>query len=228
MVQSVADARAAAAGGADRLEVVRDIERGGLTPPIDLVRAIADATSLPLRVMVRENDGFAIARPQELAVLQRAVGDLAALPVEGVVLGFLRGGALDLETTHAVLSAAPEIRATFHRALDEVRDTAAAIDALRELPQIDRILTDGGGGPWPERCERWRQYAAYAGDRVTILAGGGIDEDALRTLAAAGCVREVHVGGAARDPQHPAAPVCAERVHRLKRLTLPGATGDRR
>ena len=58
IVQSVADAAEAEAGGADRLEVVREIERDGLTPPLDLVRSIIAATSLPLRVMVRESDGF--------------------------------------------------------------------------------------------------------------------------------------------------------------------------
>ena len=57
-MQSVADARAAAQGGANRLEVVRAIRDGGLTPALSLVEAIAAETALPLRVMVRENPGF--------------------------------------------------------------------------------------------------------------------------------------------------------------------------
>ena len=59
IVESVADAREAARGGADRLEVVRALELGGLTPPLTLVREIAEAVSLPLRVMVRGNAGYA-------------------------------------------------------------------------------------------------------------------------------------------------------------------------
>src|SRR5262245_44731088 len=58
IVQSLDDARAALAGGADRLEVVRAIEDGGLTPPIELVHEIAAHVGLPLRVMVRENAGY--------------------------------------------------------------------------------------------------------------------------------------------------------------------------
>ena len=58
IVQTVADARAAARGGADRLEVVRAIHDGGLTPDLAVVRQIAAEVSLPLRVMVRENSGF--------------------------------------------------------------------------------------------------------------------------------------------------------------------------
>ena len=55
---SVADAVEAEKGGANRLEVVSDLDRGGLTPAVELVRAIQDAVNLPLRVMVRESDGF--------------------------------------------------------------------------------------------------------------------------------------------------------------------------
>ncbi|HTH37337.1 MAG TPA: copper homeostasis protein CutC, partial [Pyrinomonadaceae bacterium] len=51
---SVEDAVNAEKGGADRLEVIRAIEHGGYTPPLDLVREIQDSVSLPLRVMLRE------------------------------------------------------------------------------------------------------------------------------------------------------------------------------
>ena len=77
IVQSVADACEAARGGADRLEVVRDILDGGLTPPLSLVRAIAAETTLPLRVIVRENAGYAL-EAGELLALRGAAADLAA------------------------------------------------------------------------------------------------------------------------------------------------------
>jgi copper homeostasis protein len=221
IVQSVADARAAAAGGADRLEVVRAIEQRGLTPPLDLVRAIASETRLPLRVMVRECDGFSLSDPRELARLQRAIAAFAELAVDGAVVGYARGAELDLETTQAVLSAAPALPVTFHHAFDEARDPAAAIESLRRLPQVDRILTAGGGGDWSARCrrlERYAQYAAQAGAPLAILAGGGVDAAGLQALASSGCVREAHVGRAAREPQEPTARVSADRVRHLKSL----------
>ena len=218
IVQSVADATAADAGGADRLEVVREIERDGLTPPIDLVRAIAAATRLPLRVMVRENDGFSIQDSRELATLQKSFAVLADLRVDGAVVGFTRDGEIDLERMREVLGAAPGLPVTLHRAFDHVRDRLAAIDAVRELTQVDRILTDGGGGGWPARCRNLQQYAARAGERFTILAGGGVDDRALEALAATHAVREAHVGRAARSPQIPAAPVSAARVAEMRRI----------
>ena len=55
---SVADAKAAQEGGADRLEIVRDLDQGGLTPPFDLVEEIAAAVEIPIRVMLRETPDF--------------------------------------------------------------------------------------------------------------------------------------------------------------------------
>src|SRR5689334_20824832 len=107
---SVADALAAQRGGASRLEVVRDLDRGGLTPPVELVRAIKDAVDLPLRVMVRESGGYAIGGDAELARLCAAAEAFAKLGVDGLVLGFLQDGAVDLELTARVLAAAPTVK----------------------------------------------------------------------------------------------------------------------
>jgi copper homeostasis protein len=221
IVQSIDDARAAARGGADRLEVVRDIDRRGLTPNIDLVRAIASEVSVPLRIMIRESDGFTVASAQEVTTLQRALASFAELPIDGVVVGFVRGTTLDLDLTRTVLSAAPTVRATFHHAFDEADHPLEAIEALKHIPQIDRVLTAGGDGSWADRHRQLAIYVKEGAGRLTILAGGGVDADGLRGLAAAGVVREAHVGRAAREPQQAAAPVSADRVKLLKALTYP-------
>ena len=215
IVQTVDDARAAEAGGADRLEVVRDINRDGLTPSIDVVRSIQAATRLPLRVMVRESATFTVAGATELAVLRRRAAQLAALGVDGLVLGFTRGHDVDLMTTCAVLADLPTVVVTFHRAFDRVLDPVAGLEALRGVPQIDRVLTSGGEADWATRCAALRRYADRA-PGLTLIAGGGVDEEALALIAATACVREVHVGRAARDPANRDAPVSADRVRRLR------------
>ena len=204
IVQSAADARAADAGGADRLEVVRDIERDGLTPSIEVVRDIQSVTRLPLRVMVRESDRFSIQDAGELRRLQQAFAAFAALGVDGAVVGYARDGALDLEAMRAVLSAAPSLAVTLHRAFDSVGDPLAAIDAALTLPQVDRIRPTAAAASWDTRCARLQRYAVRAGARLTILAGSGVDERALQILASSRCVAEAHVGRAASDsPQSP-------------------------
>ena len=53
IVSSVEDALEAEQGGAGRLEVVRSLEVGGLTPSLELVRQICQRVKIPLRVMLR-------------------------------------------------------------------------------------------------------------------------------------------------------------------------------
>jgi len=219
IVQTVVDAREAAAGGADRLEVVRAIHDGGLTPSIALVRAIAAETSLPLRVMVRENAGYSTAAG-ELTALQRAAGELAALGVDGIVLGFAHDGRLSMDAMRCVLEPTPDLRVTFHRAFDTLHAPLDAIDELAAIAQIDRILTSGGRASTAERCERLRAYGARAGARFTIVAGGGVDAEALAHFARMECVREAHVGRAAREDHDPAGSVSAACVKRLRALAV--------
>ena len=198
IVQSVADARAAAAGGADRLEVVRSIRLGGLTPPLSLVHAIQDVTPLPLRVMVRGNAGFATTAGESLE-LSRAAAGFAAAGVDGLVVGFARNGLPAIDDVARVLEAAPGVNVTFHRAFDQLQAPLDAIEAISSLPQIDRILTGGGEGTALERSTRLSALTERAAGRLLIIAGGGVDQDALLTFAATGCVREAHVGRAARE-----------------------------
>jgi copper homeostasis protein len=217
IVQTVADACAAADGGADRLEVVRSIRDGGLTPSPLLVEAIAAATSLPLRVMIRENAGYE-SSPGEWRVLQQAAADLASIGVDGLVAGFARGGELLLDDLSIVLDAAPGVPVTFHRAFDTLADPGGAVEVLARIQPIDRILTSGGDGTAGERCARLRELSARAAGRLVILAGGGVDEETFAAFVRDGCVREIHVGRAARDGIDPEGPVAAARVRRLRDL----------
>jgi copper homeostasis protein len=217
IVQTLTDAREAARGGADRLEVLRSLADGGLTPPLALVQEIAAEVSLPLRVMIRENAGYTT-HAGEVAALREAAAAFANASVDGVVIGFAHAGELELDKVAQVLTTAPDINVTFHRAFDQLRDPLAAIDALAAVARIDRILTSGGEGPPAVRAERLRAYQQRAGTRPTIIAGGGVDEAMLAVLARIPSVREVHVGRAAFGD---GGGVSAARVARLRALIEP-------
>jgi copper homeostasis protein len=213
----VDDARAATDGGADRLEVIRDIDAGGLTPSLSLVRAIRSVTSVPLRVMARENAGFSTTRG-ELDVLRHSASELAAIGIDGLVIGFERDGEPALEDVARVLEAAPGVRATFHRAFERLREPERGLDAIGRLAQVDRILTSGGDGTALERSARLAALTAHAGSRLRIIAGGGVDEESLSTFAATACVGEAHVGRAARERGDPHGAVSASLVRRLRKI----------
>ena len=198
IVCSVVDAVAAASGGANRLEVVRELGRGGLTPSWELVQSIKSSVDLPLRVMLRESDGFETSGEEEVERLCAAAERFGSLGVDGFVLGFLRGGEVDVELTGRVLACAPHVKATFHHAFEDTQDKLRALSAIKQLPQVDRVLSHGGTDDLESRVQQLREYEEAASPELTILAGGGIDGDAISRIARETRIREFHVGRAAR------------------------------
>ena len=130
------------AGGADRLEVVRDLGHGGLTPDLALVRAIAEAVDIPLRVMVRENPSMQLANAAELGMFFASqAAEFNALGLDGLVAGFIANDEVDLAAVRAIAEAAPQMNITFHRAFDAAFRPAKshphAQDSAASRPNID-------------------------------------------------------------------------------------------
>jgi copper homeostasis protein len=212
---SVTDAIEAQRGGAGRLEIIRDLQSGGLTPPLELVQDILEVVTVPVRVMLRESESYEVAGQVEKEKLSATARALSGLNVDGVVLGFLINGEIDIQLTESVLSCAPNLTATFHHAFEEVEDPFTAIRVLKRLKQVDRILTSGGNGEWPERIERLSGYQEEVGPEIEILAGGGIDQQSIRMICQATGIREFHIGRSARAPASAAGVVRSERVKAL-------------
>jgi copper homeostasis protein len=218
IVTSLHEAIEAELGGADRLELVCSLESGGFTPPVELVQRVVERVSIPVRVMLRENASMATGRPDEIGTLQSQGRALAHLPIDGLVLGFIKDGALDLTTTKEVLAVAPNCRATFHRAFDSLRDQLCALHDLKQLPQIDRVLTSGGEGSWAERKTRLLEWQRAAAPQIKIIVAAGLCASSLAETSEELRDIEVHVGRAARVPQVTSGTVSRSELASLKRL----------
>lgn len=206
-----ADAIAAQAGGADRLELVTDMAADGLTPSRETFAAIRAAVDIPLRVMLRSADGFAAGDVDAL------VRDARALRAEGAdefVLGFLdETGAPDMTAVRALVAELDGCRWTFHRAIDRAADRDALRKELAGLPGLDTYLTAGAAGGVDDGLATLVAEAgrgAEPGYEPRILVGGGLRLDHLPVLLRAG-IDAVHIGGASR-PHGWDAPVAAEAV----------------
>ncbi len=215
---TVTDAIEAEKGGADRLEVISHFECGGLTPPLELVRAIQTAVRLPLRVMLRESAGYQAPSNDEVERLCCAAREFAAMRVDGVVLGFLRDGKVDFESTQRILDSAPALNATFHHAFDETSDPFQALTDLSQCRQIDRVLTSGGSGDWTDKIERLVRYQQATGGRPIILVGGGVDASVIKAIRSTTDLAEFHIGRAARVPATVNGSVQSARLRELLHL----------
>lgn len=213
---SVEDARNAEAGGADRLEIARDIDSDGLTPAIDLVERIRHAVSIPLHVMIRSRDSFSDFSAKEIDQMQAELRAFEEVGVDGVVLGFLsRDGKIDFETMKRVLNGATNLSITFHRAFDRARELRRAARELIEFQTVNRILTSGGASSAPEGKEVLAELQRVANGHVTLIAGGSVTAANLPLLARYTGIREFHVGRGVRTPPTHEGIVDPERVFQL-------------
>lgn len=225
IVCSLADAVAAEQGGANRLEIISHYEVGGLTPSLDLVREIVTKVKVPARVMLRAAEPFVVVDEKERARLCAAARSFSELPLDGLVLGFLlndkEGGQIDHELLARVLACAPNLKATFHRAFEELPDSLRAVAELKQHPQIDCILTSGGAESWATKLTRFVAWERAARPEIGMLIGGGTDAEAIRRFCQQTDLRSFHVGRAVRavrEGERLDGAVQAERVRELAKL----------
>jgi copper homeostasis protein len=223
IVSSIEDAVAAERGGANRLEVISHYEAGGLTPSFDLVRDITLTVKIPARVMLRESEPFVVTDKGEIKRLLGAASALARLPIDGLVLGFLKeapgaGARIDHDLVSSVLACAPNLKATFHRAFEELPDPAGAIGELKRHSQIDCILSGSSGEGWAAALGRFVEWDRAARPEIRMLLGGGIDGKTIEIFCKGSSIRAFHVGRAVREENRIDGTVLAERVGEIKAL----------
>ena len=197
-VDTVASALAAEAGGAGRIELCANLVEGGTTPSAGTIALARERLAIPLFVIVRPRGGDFLHDADELAVMRRDVEEARRLGADGVVLGALTpDGRVDAEAVRVLVDAARPMRVTFHRAFDATRDLTEALEALVALG-VDRVLTSGGAPSALEGAAALGALVRQAGDRLVVLAGGGLTAATVGPVVAASGVREVHVRGADR------------------------------
>ncbi len=192
------DVAGADEGGADRLFLVTDVEAGGLSPEPATVSAVCKETEVPVRVMLRLNDGLSTTGGE----LSRLVGlgeDYLSIGAEGLSFGFLTSDLeVDVEVCGYLADRLPEAPWTFHRAVDSALSTDRAWRQLAGLPGLDAVLSAGSPRGLDAGCDDLVDRAG-ADTQVArlLMAGGGLRGEHVPWLVRAG-VRQFHVGSTVR------------------------------
>jgi copper homeostasis protein len=192
VVETLEAAVAAEAAGTARLELCVDLPAGGTTPPIALVRAVTARVAIPVFVMVRPRGGGFVYSAAERAIMRRDIGAVAAAGAAGIVAGaLLEDGRVDVDTTREMVEAASGLPVTFHRAFDEAPDPIEALEHVVDAGAA-RVLTSGGAPTAREGADVLAQLVRRGGDRIAIVAAGGVRAENVAALLARTRVREVH------------------------------------
>lgn len=174
-VDSLASARAAIAGGANRLELCSALAVGGLTPYTALLEQIRAESDIPIRCLMRPRAGDFLYAPEELALMARQIPALKGAGADGFVLGCLTpDGALDREAMAPLLEACGGSGLTLHRAMDVSADLEQTYRDAMALG-FDTVLTSGGASSCTGGMEVIRRLIALrdtlGGPEVLVGAG---------------------------------------------------------
>lgn len=143
-VDSLASARAAIAGGADRLELCSALAVGGLTPYAGLLRQIRTESDIEIRCLMRPRAGDFLYAEEEIQLMAMQIHELKTLGADGFVIGCLTpNGDLDQNALRPLIGAAGGAGLTLHRAIDVSHDLEKTYSDAAELG-FDTVLTSGG------------------------------------------------------------------------------------
>lgn len=202
-VDSVESAIAAARGGAQRVELCSALGEGGVTPSAGLVRAVRQAVSIDVFVMIRPRCGDFLYSEHDFAVMRDDIRDAKTIGANGVALGLLSAdGHVDVERTRCLVQMAQPLQVTFHRAFDYTADMERALEDVIAAGAT-RVLTSGGESDAIHGMGRIGQLHEQAGDRIRIMAGGGIRERNVRKLVEKTGIRDVHTSLNSKVPNAP-------------------------
>lgn len=177
-VDSLASARAAIAGGADRLELCSALSIGGLTPYGELLRQIRDESVIPIRCLMRPRAGDFLYAKEEIWMMADQMENLRSLGADGFVIGCLNAqGNLDNAAMTPLLQAAEGSGLTLHRCIDVSQDPRKTYLDAMEMG-FDTVLTSGAAANSLLGMETigdlLRLRDAHNGPEVLI--GGGVNE----------------------------------------------------
>ncbi|NLS09707.1 copper homeostasis protein CutC [Nesterenkonia sp. MY13] len=187
-VQDAEGARAAAAAGADRLELCQGLSLGGLTPS----RALLEDTvrlNLPVRVLIRPRAGGYRYTSAEAAVMIHDAAHALEAGAEGVIVGALTVDGLDSKLLSELVSAADGHPVVLHRCADVLLAQGWGPQRLAEELiglGITGVLSSGGAPTAAQGTDVLSELASF--DALEVIAGGGIRAEQISAFSAVDAV----------------------------------------
>ena len=191
---SVQSAIAAEKGGAVRVELCANLADGGTTPAKSQIELTREKISIELNVIIRPRGGDFLYDDLDFETMKRDILLCGEIGCDGVVFGILDAeGNIDIPRNRILYDLAKQnnLSVTFHRAFDRVNNIEKALFDVIEIG-CDRILTSGGKSSAYQGRDVLSKLVALSDDKLSIMAGAGVNENNVLELIKSTGVKEIH------------------------------------
>ena len=185
-------------GGANRIELCRDLRLGGLTPKrSDIIKTIT-SINVPFYVLIRPRIGNFIYTENEHLQMITDIQFCKNNGCEGVVIGALyKNGSINVDQTKQMVRAARPMHVTFHRAFDEGNDLQQNLEDVI-ASGCDTLLTSGQAKNVNLGLDNLKRIVSVSAGRINILAGSGVNHTNAEGLFNIG-IRDFHLSGSEKN-----------------------------
>ncbi|OAN14263.1 copper homeostasis protein CutC [Photobacterium jeanii] len=201
-IDNIESLHCAQQGGATRIELCSSLSLGGLTPNAGLMQLAAKHSLIPVYAMIRPRQGDFLFSDQDVEIMLADIHAAKQAKLHGVVIGALQAdGHIDGDILTALTKEAGTLGVTYHRAIDQCADPFAALDAIM-YAGCERVLTSGLAANAEDGIAMLKQMVNHCGDRLSIMAGAGVNASNALDIVTQTGVREIHLSGKTTRPSH--------------------------
>ncbi len=178
-------------GGANRIELCKDLHLDGLTPDDEVVVNTINKLKIPVFILIRPREGDFNYSNEEFELMKADIVKFKEMGCKGIVSGVLNNdNTIDLERTKELMQLSRPLEFTFHRAFDKIVDPIKGLEELIEIG-VDRILTSGQEDSAIKGIGLIDKIIKIAANRIAIMPGSGVKSVNIKDFIAIGA-NEIH------------------------------------
>ncbi|MBT5782500.1 MAG: copper homeostasis protein CutC [Candidatus Marinimicrobia bacterium] len=182
-VESSTKALIAQKEGADRIELCKNLDEGGLTPSFLEIKKSFDLLTVPLKVMIRCRPGNFFYNKEEIDKMLEDLQKIKNLGIKEVVFGAIdENYQINISTMKIIADEAYPMSITFHKAIDLTLSIKKELKKLSKIENVKSILTSGGKNTAEEGESLLKELVIEFKGKFEIIVAGSVTQNNLQYL----------------------------------------------
>lgn len=203
IIETLAGALAAQAGGATQLDFKSASSEGGLTPSAGMMEQVCGSVEIDVLVMIRPHARTFVYSKSDIAAMCSDIRLARKMGAKGFLLGCLtEDKRVDVDAMRLLQEAAADCPLNFHLAWELTVDPREALETIIELG-VQSVRTTGGAGLSSKAVDGLAQICRFveqAAGRIEFFLASGVNAENMAQIVAGTGVSNAHVGTGARVP----------------------------